>query len=295
MGKRKKTGAVRTWTQASFTLLTNSYAYGFLNGVIYDGNLKAICVPGLNCYSCPGAWGSCPLGSLQAVIGSRQFNVSFYVIGFLLLVGSLAGRFVCGFLCPFGFVQDLLYKIPFFKKLRSLPGENVLRKLKYVLLLLFVLLLPALALDAFGQGQPWFCKWVCPSGTLFGGIPLVMLNESLQSAAGWLFAWKVFLLTAIVLLSIALYRPFCRYLCPLGALYGFLNPVSLHRIRVEESKCTSCAVCQKVCKLDVPIYQKPSSMECIRCGDCVRACPHDALHMGFCQRRESNREAVRKS
>ncbi len=295
MGKRKKTGAVRTWTQASFTLLTNSYAYGFLNGVIYDGNLKAICVPGLNCYSCPGAWGSCPLGSLQAVIGSRQFNVSFYVIGFLLLVGSLAGRFVCGFLCPFGFVQDLLYKIPFFKKLRSLPGENVLRKLKYVLLLLFVLLLPALALDAFGQGQPWFCKWVCPSGTLFGGIPLVTLNESLQKAAGWLFAWKVFLLTAIVLLSIALYRPFCRYLCPLGALYGFLNPVSLHRIRVEEHKCTSCGACQKVCKLDVPIYQKPSSMECIRCGDCVRACPHDALHMGFCKKHESMREATRKN
>lgn len=292
MGKRhKKTGSHRTWTQAAWAILTNSYAYGFFNGVIYDGKLKSVCVPGLNCYSCPGAWGSCPIGSLQAVAGSRNFSLSLYVTGFLLLVGSLAGRFVCGFLCPFGLVQDLLYKIPFFKKLRSLPGEKALQKLKYVLLLLFVLLLPALALDAFGQGEPWFCKWVCPSGTLFGGIPLVALNESLQSAAGFLFAWKLFLLAAIVLLSIAVYRPFCRYLCPLGAIYGFLNPLSLHRIRLDEQACTSCGVCRRVCKLDIPIYQNVGSMECIRCGDCVRACPYDALSMGFCTK--SGREKAK--
>ncbi len=289
MAKHKKTGSARTWTQAAWALLTNSYAYGFVNGVIYDGKLKSVCVPGLNCYSCPGAWGSCPLGSLQAVISARQFNMSFYVVGFLLLVGSVAGRFVCGFLCPFGLVQDLLYKIPFFKKLCTLPAEKYLRKLKYVLLLLFVLLLPALILDSFGQGEPWFCKWICPSGTLFGGIPLVALNESLKSATGWLFAWKVLLLAAILFFSIAVYRPFCRYLCPLGAMYGFLNPVSLHRIRVDESKCTSCGICQKACKLDIPVYENPSSIECIRCGDCVRACPHAALQMGFCAKKEKRK------
>jgi len=292
LAKILKTGSARTWIQAAWTLLTNSYAYGFVNGVIYDGKLKSVCVPGLNCYSCPGAWGSCPLGSIQAVIGNRQFNFSFYVIGFLLLVGSVLGRFVCGFLCPFGFVQDLLYKIPFFKKLRKLPAEKLLRKLKYVLLLLFVLLLPALILDPFGQGAPWFCKWVCPSGTLFGGIPLVALNEGLKSATGWLFAWKVFLLTAILFLSLAVYRPFCRYLCPLGALYGFLNPISIHRIRVKEDKCTSCGACQKACKLDIPIYQNPSSMECIRCGDCVRACPHAAICMGFRTKKEQRKHVL---
>lgn len=292
MAKMKNLGSARTWTQAVWTLLTNSYAYGFVNGVIYDGKLKSVCVPGLNCYSCPGAWGSCPLGSIQAVIGARQFNFSFYVFGFLLIVGSVLGRFVCGFLCPFGFVQDLIYKIPFFKKLRKLPAEKFLRKLKYVLLLLFVLLLPALVLDPFGQGAPWFCKWICPSGTLFGGIPLVALNDGLKSAAGWLFAWKVFLLTAILLLSLAVYRPFCRYLCPLGALYGFLNPISIHRIHVRQDTCTSCKVCQKVCKLDIPIYENPSSMECIRCGDCVRACPHKALHMGFCTKKEDREHAL---
>jgi polyferredoxin len=208
------------------------------------------------------------------------------VIGFILLVGSVLGRFVCGFLCPFGFVQDLLYKIRFFKKLRRLPAEKLLRKLKYVLLLLFVLLLPALVLDPFGQGLPWFCKWICPSGTLFGGIPLVALNEGLKSAAGWLFAWKVFLLAAILFLSLAVYRPFCRYLCPLGALYGFLNPISIYRIRVKEHNCTSCKACQKACKLDIPIYVNPSSMECIRCGDCVRACPHAAICIGLREKKE---------
>ena len=92
------------------------YAVGFINGKIYDGSLKKLCLPGLNCYSCPGALGSCPIGSLQAVLGSRNFQFSFYIFGFLMLMGAVFGRFVCGWMCPFGLVQDLLYKIPFIKK-----------------------------------------------------------------------------------------------------------------------------------------------------------------------------------
>ena len=275
MGRLRK--HARMLVQLAFTALTNGYAAGFAKGSIYKGPGKFICLPGLNCYSCPGALGSCPIGSLQAVIGSRSYRFSFYIAGFLLLFGALFGRLVCGWLCPFGLVQDLLHKIPFVKKLRRLPGDRWLKYLKYVILAGFVIVLPLTVLDIVGQGQPWFCKYICPSGTLFAGIPLIASNPPLRAALGWLFTWKAAILAALLLLSLLVYRPFCRYLCPLGAIYGLFNPAALYRFRIDKEKCTGCGACQKACKLDIPIHQTPNSPECIRCGDCRRACPHGAI------------------
>ncbi|MEG2204552.1 MAG: 4Fe-4S binding protein, partial [Oscillospiraceae bacterium] len=154
--------------------------------------------------------------------------------------------------------------------------------LKFGILAGFVVLLPLFALDILGQGAPWFCKLICPSGTLFAGLPLVFANESLRSAIGWLFGWKVFLLIALLLLSVVVYRPFCRYLCPLGAIYGLLNPVSLTRFSIDPTACTACGACQRACKLDIPVWKIPNSIECIRCGDCKAACPHGAIRSGGC-------------
>ena len=268
---------MRLWVQIVFTAVTNGYLLGFLTGRIYTGPTKAACVPGLNCYSCPGALGSCPIGSLQAVLGSRDYKFSFYVVGFLLFFGSIFGRFVCGWLCPFGLVQDLLYKIPLFKKRKNLPGHKVLIWAKYVILVLFVILLPLLVVDFTGQGDPWFCKYICPSGTLAAGIPLVLLNENLKLAVGNLFFWKVAILIVLIILALWVYRPFCKYLCPLGAIYSFFNPVALYRYQIDESACTKCGKCKKACKMDIKVWEKPNSLECIRCGDCVRACPTQAI------------------
>lgn len=278
MGKLKQ--HARTLVQLAFAALTNGYAAGFAQGKIYRGPGKLVCVPGLNCYSCPGAVGSCPLGSLQAVLTGRTHKFPFYVLGFLLLFGALFGRLVCGWLCPFGLVQDLLHKIPFFKKLRRLPGERALRYLKYAVLVGFVIVLPLVVLDIVGQGQPWFCKYICPSGTLFAGIPLIAFNPPLRAALGWLFTWKAAILLALVLLSIVLWRPFCRYLCPLGAIYGLFNPVAVYRFRIDEDRCTDCGACKAACKLDIDVRRTPNSAECVRCGACRRACPHGAIQTG---------------
>ena len=272
---------LRMIVQFVFTALTNGYVQGFVDGKIFRGKTKSVCVPGLNCYSCPGAVGSCPVGALQSSLSSREHKFSFYISGFLILVGALFGRFVCGWLCPFGLVQDLLYKIPFFKKLKKLPGDKFLKFLKYFILVVFVILLPLFAVDAFGMGETWFCKYICPSGTLGAGVPLAVLNEGIRNAIGWLYTWKVAILVVIVFFSVLVYRPFCRYLCPLGAFYGLFNKISLYRYRIDESKCTSCGACQKACKIDIKTFKDPNSMECIRCGDCIKSCPHNAIKKNF--------------
>ncbi|WIF96153.1 4Fe-4S binding protein [Caminicella sporogenes] len=258
----------------------NSYFKGFFEGDIYKGNLKKICVPGLNCYSCPSALGSCPIGSLQAIISDIKYKFSFYVVGFLMLLGGLLGRFICGWLCPFGLIQELLYKIPS-PKFRVSKRFEKLKYLKYVILIVFVILLPMFWVNDIGMGSPTFCKYICPVGTIEGGIPLVILNESLRLAIGFLFVWKIALLIIIIILSIVIFRPFCRFICPLGAIYSLFNPISVYKLNIDLDKCTQCGICSQKCKLDIEVYKNPNSLECIRCGECIDSCPHNAIKSQF--------------
>ncbi len=281
MDKTKKFQKFRHWVQALWALFTNSYLLGFAQGKIYKGSLKNLCVPGMNCYSCPGALGSCPIGALQAVIGNGNFKFAFYVSGFLIFIGALIGRFVCGWLCPFGLVQDLLNKIPFPKKIKTFRYDKLLRKLKYLIFAVFVVLMPMFLVDLLGQGAPYFCKLICPVGTLEGGIPLVLLNKALRNTLGWLYTWKVAILAVTVLLSIIIYRPFCKYICPLGAIYSVFNPISVFRYRVDKNKCINCGACSKCCDMGCDPTINANSTECIRCGKCKSVCPTGAICSGF--------------
>ena len=293
MDKKKKVSAdkKRNIFQLIWGLITNSFIFGFTQGKIYTGKLKNLCLPGLNCYSCPGAVGSCPIGSLQAVIGSRNFKFSFYVVGFLVFVGAIFGRFVCGWLCPFGLLQDLLHKIPFPKKISTFKGDKLLRKLKYLILLLFVVILPMCVADLTGLGDPWFCKYICPAGTLEGGIPLVLLNSAMRETVGFLYAWKFTILVILLLLSVIIYRPFCKYLCPLGGVYSLFNKVSVFRLKHDEEKCVNCRKCSKVCKMNVDPCRNPDHAECIRCGLCVEACPTDALVLNWIKTKKNDNKS----
>lgn len=277
----KKARNIRFKIQALWALLTNSYLIGFVQGKIYKGKLKNLCVPGMNCYSCPGALGACPIGAMQAVVGSWNFKFAFYIAGFLMFIGALVGRFVCGWLCPFGWIQELLHKIPFPKKIRNFRGDKLLRWLKYAILAVFVILLPLFLVDMFGQGAPYFCKLICPVGTLEGGVVLTLLNKALRSAIGWLYAWKIVILAVTLLLSIIIYRPFCKYICPLGAIYSVFNPISVFRYRVNAEKCVHCGKCAQVCDMGCDPVQNVNSIECIRCGKCISHCPTDAICAGF--------------
>ena len=235
----------RGWIQAGATLLTNLHLPNFLKGGLYQGAGKTVCVPGLNCYSCPAASGACPIGAFQAVVGSSKFSFSYYITGFLILLGVLLGRFICGFLCPFGWFQELLHKIPT-KKLST----KRLKPLTYL---------------------------NCPQGVLEGAIPLSLANSGIRAALGKLFTWKFSILLSVIALSVLFYRPFCKWLCPLGAFYALFNRVSLFQMKVDKNKCVSCGKCARACKMDVDVTKTPNHTECIRCGMCIRACPTKAV------------------
>lgn len=235
--------------QAVAALFCNANIGGFFTGKIFKGNSKAICIPGLNCYSCPGAVGSCPIGALQAVIGSSKFSFAYYIVGILILFGVLLGRLVCGFLCPFGWFQELLHKIP--TKKFSTKKFKALTYLKYVILAVFVIILPMTIVNEVEMGDPWFCKWLCPAGILEGALPLSLANSGIRAALGTLFTWKFCLLAGIITLSVFFYRPFCKWICPLGAFYALFNKLSFYKFSIDKEKCTGC-------------------------GDCIRTCPHGA-------------------
>ena len=261
------------------SLLTNMHLPNFFKGQIYRGCGKKICVPGLNCYSCPGATGACPIGAFQAVVGSSKFKFSYYMSGFIILFGVLLGRFICGFLCPFGWLQELLHKIPT-KKFKT-KKFKILTYLKYLILILTVIILPLLLTNTQGMGNPYFCKYICPAGVLEGAIPLSLVDKSIRNALGDLFTLKLTILIMTIVLSTLFFRPFCKWICPLGAFYALFNHISLFKITFDQNKCISCNKCVKACKMDVNVKKDQNHNECIRCGMCITACPSKALKYNY--------------
>lgn len=156
-----------------------------------------------------------------------------------------------------------------------------LRYLKYLILLVFVILLPMLVTNSIGMGDPFFCKYICPQGVLEGAIPLSLGNAAIRSALGKLFTFKSIILITVVVLSILFYRPFCKWICPLGAIYSLFNKISFLGIKIENDKCIGCQQCTKACKMDVNVLKTPNHPECIRCGACMKVCPKDAIHYQF--------------
>jgi len=265
--------------QLSTTLLSNSYLATLVTRNINTTAQKGICVPFLNCYSCPGALFSCPVGTVQHFAAIGAFPI--YPLAFLILVGITAGRMSCGWLCPFGFLQELLHKIQSPK--HRIP--DVLHYGKYLALIILVVLLPVVT------SETWFCK-LCPAGSLTAAIPWALWNPVnpgtgqpvLPHGPGIMFWIGLSILTLFLCWSILSKRPFCRVACPLGAFLSFFNSTSIVRLEVDPA-CDGCDLCEKVCPMETNVSKAPNSSECIRCLECT-ACDYVKLSVTWSSRKE---------
>ena len=246
----------RRIVQGGGAILSNAYVQGFFSGALYQGPLKNGCTPLLNCYACPAAVLSCPIGTIQHFMAIR--SVPFYAIGVLSVIGVSVGRMTCGVLCPFGALQDLLYKFRSWKI--SIPSG--VRFFRWATLAILVLAIP------FFTGEHWFSK-LCPAGTLEAGLPWAVMDAGVRTLIGSLFWVKIAILLSVVALSTMAKRPFCRAICPLGAILSLFNRASFVQLAWNPETCTRCGKCRVICPADIRPDRKAADPECLRCLDCT--------------------------
>ena len=241
--------------------------FGFIKTKqVYQGDLKSICVPVLNCHSCPSAFFSCPIGTMQHFMTIHKFP--YLLVGFLATIGISVGSLACGWLCPFGFLQDLMYKIKSIKI--RLPEKLSISR--YLILALLVILLPLVTQET------WFCK-VCPMGTIQAAVPWAVWNPIIPvygeravtvQSLGLLFIVKIMIAVLFLGLFIVAKRPFCRVACPVGAIFGFFNKYSLLQLDVDTNNCKDCQKCKDICPVDINISDNPGNSTCVRCFSCLK-------------------------
>jgi len=255
---------------------------------IYQGKVKGFVAPILNCYACPSAVVSCPAGSAQHFAALRA--IPFYVLGLVGGIALLLGKATCGWVCPFGLLQDLLYKLGRKLKFPKIKLPRWFRYGRYIILVGLVIIAPIATsnVEVFvdpdtGEefsfvepGETWFCK-LCPAGALEGGIPQVLIHPELRKLLGWLFSTKMIILGLFIISFLFMKRPFCRAACPVGAFLGLFNYVSLLQLKIDTEACTQCMLCYYDCPVEHKVFESPNSPDCIRCGNCITRCPVGAV------------------
>lgn len=256
----------------NITLAAHRRAVQFVSLILLHSSwgpeFKWLCNPVLSCHSCVLAWFACPVGVFVHYSGYQIFP--FLALGMVLLLGVLIGRLLCGWVCPFGLLQDLLYKLPGPKI--ELPAWTAY--IKYVVLVLMVFLLPFL----FTEQTAWsFCR-ICPASALQVTLPNLLGSgfDGFTLASGI----KLAVLAVVLLAAIASSRSFCKVMCPIGAMLAPLNFISLWKIQVPTQNCVSCGKCETACPQNgdpaVRIAQEvpPNrSLDCIVCHECQTICP----------------------
>jgi len=242
---------MRIWVQAAFAVV-------WLDPL--GLRLHTVCSPVFHCYSCPLALFACPIGVVANF--SALHVVPFIAIGTLLVVGGVVGGFVCGWACPFGFLQDLVAKVPVPKvRLPSWTGY-----FRYAVLAGLVIAVPYF----FGEGHPLFICRVCPAGAVEAGVPNLAREAAAGGSAAGMSTLKWTILVLFALAMFIKFRPWCSLFCPLGAIFGVFNRFSAVFLRVNPKKCIQCGACRKMCPMNLAPERQLADPLCIRCMECTR-------------------------
>ncbi|MDP4144275.1 MAG: 4Fe-4S binding protein [Bacillota bacterium] len=237
--------------------------------------------PFLNCQACEMATGGCPIGMIQWSLINKRFP--FYVLGIVMLFGTLLGRAICGWMCPFGFFVDALDRFIYIRKLKSIikPWKQ-LNFVKYAVLIFIF--------TSFLWVAPIFCIYICQSANIYGLLPYYLTTglegyKQMLFSSGWIHTIFFFHMISMFILILGIIllggRWFCRYLCPLGAVYGLFNYVSPIAVTHDKDKCTHCNKCIKQCPMNVDL-ERGSFLDvtgCIKCGKCIKACNVNARQL----------------
>lgn len=256
----RRLSQARRWVQLGFLIVWLAPLGKWLHAI-------PACV--FHCYACPLSSFACPVGLLAnyAALFPAVVVIPWLVIGVLLIAGGLVGSMICGWVCPFGLVQDWLARAGPRRKL-NVPGW--LANGRYVVLVFLVLALP-IYLGARGllyEEQPLTICKICPAGALEAGLPYSI--RDLLTGGGWTMGWfKLGVLVVFLGAALMIHRPWCRVLCPLGGVLALMNRLSLFRLRVDPVRCTRCNLCRRRCPVQEPPVERPDSHRCIRCLECV--------------------------
>jgi ferredoxin-type protein NapH len=222
-----------------------------------------VCSPVFHCYACPLATFACPIGVLAQF--SALHVIPFVTLGILVLVGATMGTMVCGWMCPFGLLQDLAARVPWRKwTLPAWVGYG-----RYVVLTAFVLAIPYF----FGEGHALFICRICPAGALEAAVPSMVQQALAKTPVVWPNAIKLSILGVFLIAIFVVKRPWCRVLCPLGGLFGLFNRVSLVYLDCNKGACTDCKRCHKLCDVNCQPDEKAHSGRCVRCFECTKCGP----------------------
>ena len=198
----------------------------------------------------------------------------------------------CGWLCPFGFLQDLLYRVK--NQIKKIP--SFFKYMPWVFLIVFSIALP------FFTTEHWFSK-LCPIGTLVAGIPWVLWNPIdpttgnptvAPGSISFIFYIKVLILFGCLAAFVVIKRPFCRFVCPMGLFWSFFNKISLVKLTVGEGcnggeGCKGTFRCQDKCPMDLKVYEDPNSPECVRCLECLATCDNVKVSCAWPGKAESSK------
>ena len=184
-------------------------------------------------------------------------------LGFFLVLAIVGNKLVCGWACPFGALQELLYSLPILKRVKrwKVPfwTSNAIRAGLFVVMLLLL----------FGVvgGREGFVVYHFIN-------PFNLFNLDFEALS--------ILITVVAALALALfvYRPFCQLICPFGFIAWLAERVSLMRVRIKRESCDRCGACIRACPLQAAQHKVEGKLfgaDCYSCARCLNVCPHDAI------------------